>query len=89
VLQHDSAERHHVYLANGVTDDSKGILSDLTVGHDVVPRIDIALVDLTPRNELVDIDGPRAFKLNGLELLGPGICFSCLLEGKRNDAMRR
>jgi hypothetical protein len=32
-------------------------------------RIYIALVDLTPRNELVDVDGPRAFNLNGLELL--------------------
>jgi hypothetical protein len=40
--EHNSAKRHHVHLANGVTDDSKGILSDLTVGHDVVRRIDIA-----------------------------------------------
>src|SRR5215470_13722276 len=52
-----------------VTDDGKGILSDLTIRRDVVRRIDIALVDLAPRNELVDVDGARAFKLNGLELL--------------------
>jgi hypothetical protein len=52
-----------------VTDDGKGILSDLTVRRDVVRRIDIALVDLALRNELVDVDGARAFNLNGLELL--------------------
>src|SRR5215471_11703213 len=34
-----------------------------------VRRVDIALVDLALRNELVDVDGPRAFKLNGFELL--------------------
>jgi hypothetical protein len=67
--EHDAAERHHVHLANGVADDGKGILSDLTVRRDVVRRIDIALVDLALRNELVDVDGPRAFNLNGLELL--------------------
>jgi DNA-directed RNA polymerase subunit N (RpoN/RPB10) len=49
--QQDSAERHHVHLANGVTDDSKSILSDLTVRRYVVRRIDIALVDLALRNE--------------------------------------
>src|SRR5215472_11446153 len=67
--EHDAAERHHVHLANGVTDDGKGILSDLTIRRDVVRRVDIALVDLALRNELVDVDGPRAFNLNGLELL--------------------
>src|SRR5215468_4586702 len=67
--QHDAAERHHVHLADGVADDGKGILSDLTVRRDVVRRVDIALVDLAPRNELVDVDGARAFKLNALELL--------------------
>jgi len=61
--------RARVHFANRVTDDGKGILSDLTVRRDVVRRVDIALVDLAPRNELVDVDGPRAFKLNGLELL--------------------
>ena len=67
--QHDPAECDHVHLGNGVTDDGKSILSDLTVGHDVVRRIDIALVDLAPWNELVDVHGSRAFNLNGLELL--------------------
>jgi hypothetical protein len=55
-------------LANGVTDNSKGILSDLTIRRDVVRRINIALVDLALRNELVK-NGSRAFNLNGLELL--------------------
>jgi hypothetical protein len=67
--EHDAAERHHVHLGNGITDDSKSILSDLTVGRDVVRRVDIALVDLALWDELVNIDGPRAFNLNGLELL--------------------
>jgi hypothetical protein len=67
--EHDPTERHHVHFADGVADDGKSILSDLTVRRDVVRRIDIALVDLAPRNELVDVDGARAFKLNGLELL--------------------
>ena len=67
--QHDPAECHHVHFADGVTDDRKGILSDLTIRRDVVRRIDIALVDLALRNELIDVDGSRAFNLNGLELL--------------------
>ena len=56
-------------LGDGVTDDRKRILSDLTVRRDAIRRIDIALVDLALRNELVDVDGARAFNLNGLELL--------------------
>ena len=48
---------------------AKASLSDLTVQRDVVRRIDIAPVDLALRNELVDVDGARAFNLNGLELL--------------------
>ena len=67
--EHDPAECHHVHFANGVTDNSKGILSDLTIRRDVVRRINITLVDLALWNELIDVDGPRAFNLNGLELL--------------------
>ena len=62
-------ERHHAHFGDGVTDNGKGILSDLPVRHDVVRQIDIALVDLALRNKLIDIDGARAFNLNGLELL--------------------
>jgi len=65
---------------------AKSILSDLTVGRDVVRRVDIALVDLAPRNELVDIDGPRAFNLNGLELLvldNEILAFPDLIESRR------
>jgi hypothetical protein len=84
--EHDAAERHHIHLGNGATDDGKSILSDLTVGRDVVRRVDIALVDLAPRNELVDIDGPRAFNLNGLELLvldNEILAFPDLIESRR------
>ena len=54
-------------IVSRITD--KSILSDLTIWRDVVGRINVALVDLALGDELVDVDGPRAFNLNGIELL--------------------
>jgi hypothetical protein len=51
-----------------VTDDSKGLLSDLTIGGEVVRRVDLAIIDLVSRNELIDIDCPGALDLHSLKL---------------------
>ncbi len=65
--QYHPAERDRVHFADGVTDDSEGILPNLTIGGEVVRRVDIAIIDLVSRNELIDLDDPRALDLNRLE----------------------
>jgi hypothetical protein len=65
--EHDPTESDHVHFTDGVTDDRKGILPDLTIGGDVIRRVDVAVINLVSRNELIDLDGPRALDLNGLE----------------------
>src|SRR5262245_43536191 len=67
--QHDPAERNHVQLRNGVANDGKSLLPNCAVGGNVVGRVDITLIDLTFWNELVNIDGARAFDLDGLYFL--------------------
>ncbi len=62
--QYDPTEGDHIHLANGVTNDSKGILSNLTIGGDVVRRVDVAIIDLASRNELIDFDRPRALNFD-------------------------
>jgi len=41
--QYDPPECDHVHFADGVSDDRKGILPDLTIGGDVIRRVDIAM----------------------------------------------
>src|SRR5262249_29025610 len=67
--QHDPAQCDHVQFADSVADHRKGILPDLAIRGDVVRRINIALVDFAFRHELIDVDGVRAFDLNGVELV--------------------
>ena len=49
--------------------DREGVLPNLAVGSDVVGGVDIAVVDLTARDELIDFNGPGAFDLHGIDLL--------------------
>src|SRR5262249_41626810 len=65
--QHDAAERDHVHFADGVADDGKRILSDLTIGSDVIGRVDVAIIDLVSRNELIDFNGPSALDFDSLK----------------------
>src|SRR6266481_2816912 len=68
--ENDSAERHHAFLADRVADDREGLLADLPIGHHVVWVVQIEVVDLLPRHELVDLDRARALYGDGLEFLG-------------------
>ena len=67
--QHDPSDRDHVHFGNGIANDREGVLSNLAIGSDVVGRVDIAVVDLAARNELIDFDRPGAFDLHGVDLL--------------------
>jgi hypothetical protein len=66
--QYDPTESDHIHLANGVADDSESILSHLTIGGDVIWRVDVAIIDLISRNKLVDLNGPRALDFDSLKL---------------------
>src|SRR5262249_44853675 len=67
--QHDPTERNHVQLRNGVANDGKSLLTNRAIRGNVVGRVDITLIDLIFWNELVNIDGARAFDLDGLYFL--------------------
>ena len=67
--QHDPAKRNHVQLRNGVANDGKSLLPNCAIRRNVVGRVDIPLIDLISWNELVNIDGARAFDLDGLYFL--------------------
>ena len=67
--QQDSTECHHVHFADRVTDNRKSVLPDLSIGRDVVGQINVTFIDLVLGNELVDVDGPCALNLDGIELL--------------------
>src|SRR6516165_8671015 len=67
--QHDPAERNHVQLRNGVANNGKSLLTNCAIRGNVVGRVDIPLIDLIFWNELVNIDGARAFDLDGLYFL--------------------
>jgi hypothetical protein len=67
--QHDAPERHQGFAAHRVADHRKGVLADRIVGGDVIGRLEEALVNVGTRHEAVDVDGVRAFDLDGLQLL--------------------
>jgi hypothetical protein len=67
--QHNPSNRDHVHFGNRVANDREGVLTNLAVGSDVVGGVDIAVVDLTARHELIDFNGPGAFDLHGIDLL--------------------
>jgi hypothetical protein len=58
--QHDPTKRNHVQLRDGIADDRKSLLTNLAIRGNVIWRVDITLIDLVFRNELVNIDRPRA-----------------------------
>jgi hypothetical protein len=65
--EHDPTDRDHVHFADRVTDDSKGILSE-TIGCDVVGRVNVAIIDLVSRNELINLNRSRALDFDSLKL---------------------
>ena len=56
-------------LSHRLADDREGVLADLVVGNDVVRSVEVALVDVRQRDELVDLDGVAAIDLKRFELL--------------------
>ena len=67
--QYDPTDGDHVHFGNRVANDREGVLPNLAIGGEVVRGVDIAVVDLTARNELIDFDRPRAFDLHGIDFL--------------------
>jgi hypothetical protein len=66
--EHDLAQRDHAFFADGVADDSKGLLPDVAVRHDVIGIAEIELVNVLLWNELVDFEGVLAVDGDGFEL---------------------
>jgi hypothetical protein len=56
-------------LLDRLADDGERLLPHLAVGHDVVGVAEIQLVDLVLRDELLDVDHPRAFDGHCFKLL--------------------
>ena len=54
--EHHLADRDHSLLADGLADHGERLLADLAIRHDVVRVVEIELVDLLARHELVDLD---------------------------------
>jgi hypothetical protein len=65
--QDDPTECDHVHFADGVSDDRKGILPDLTIGGDVIRRVDVTIIDFVSRNELIDFNGPGTLDFDSLK----------------------
>ena len=65
----DLAQAHHVLALHRLPDHGERILPDMVLGGQVVRRVEIALVDLGARNELLDVDDLRAFQGEVVKLL--------------------
>ena len=66
-LGYDHApEADHLLASHRVADDGESILADLVVRHDVVGSVEVSLVDVRQRHELVDLDGVAAVYLKRL-----------------------
>ena len=66
----DLAERDRAFLADRLADHCEGLLADFAVRHHVVRAVEVDLIDLFPRHELVDLDHPLALDGNRFQLLG-------------------
>jgi hypothetical protein len=64
----DAAERDHVFATHRFADHRECVLPDLIRRHYVVRRVEVTLVDLSVRHELVDLNRVRALDLNRFEL---------------------
>jgi hypothetical protein len=58
--------KHRAYLLRGA--GSEGLLPYLPVGHDVIGPVDIEIINLVSRYELINIDGAGRLDLDGLEV---------------------
>ncbi|MBB4381810.1 hypothetical protein GGD61_006500 [Bradyrhizobium sp. SBR1B] len=67
--QHHTTNCDLVHLADGFADDCEGVVPNLAIRAQIVGADQIPWVDLTPVDELVDLDGSRGFQRDVLKLL--------------------
>src|SRR5262245_64038773 len=67
--QHDAADGHHVHLLDDVTDDGERVLANLAVRSEVIRTDQIKIVDLSARNEFIDLDRARDLDGDRLDFL--------------------
>jgi hypothetical protein len=66
-VRHDDARKGNTFFVlHGVTDDDEGFRPCLAIECDVVGLIEIALVDINPRDESVNIDRVGTLDLDRL-----------------------
>ena len=61
------AKCHHAFLADGLTDHRKRLLSDFAIWNDEVRVAQIELVDLRLRDELINVNDALAFNGDGIQ----------------------
>jgi hypothetical protein len=65
----DLAECHHPFLAGGLADHRKRLLSDFAIWNDEVRVAQVEFVDFRLRDELLDVDDALTFNSAGIEFL--------------------
>jgi hypothetical protein len=86
VGQHHPSDGDLVHLADGFAGDGEGVVTDLSVRHQVVGSDQIPRVDLAAVDELVNLDGSRRFQRDVLEFLcvlgrASLLCFGTEMQG--------
>ena len=65
----DSAESHHAFFTDGLTNHSERLLPHFAIWGDVVGIVKIQFVDFFLRDKLINLDGPLTLDGDGLKLL--------------------
>src|SRR5215831_3584274 len=65
----DARKAGEIFLAHGLADDGEGFFRHLVLWHDVIGFVEIDAVDFRHRDELLDVDGVRAFQGDVVELV--------------------
>lgn len=69
VRKYHAGKRHLFFPLHRVPDHDEGICARLSVGHDIVRLVQIALVDILGGNKVVDLYRVGAFDLDGGKLI--------------------
>src|ERR1700730_11103761 len=67
--EHHATDPYHTFPLDGLADDGECLHTDLAIGHDVIRPVDVEIIDLGARDELVDVDGVARFRLDSFEIL--------------------
>jgi hypothetical protein len=60
--QHDAADSDHIHVADGFSNDRKGVMPNLTVRDEIVGADQVAGIDAALRDELVNVDRAGGFQ---------------------------